>query len=125
MGLRTYYKWFTYGFADTAKQLIKLTGETQDFRWCPEVEVAFQLLKNTLCATPILGYPKQGEKFIADTGMSNDEIGGVLLHVQDGQKWVTAYHNKMLNKANRNYCITQWEILAIMRRLEHFWRKGH
>jgi hypothetical protein len=28
----------------------------------------------------------------------------------------------MLNKAERNYCITRWELLAIVRPLEHFYK---
>jgi hypothetical protein len=31
-----------------------------------------------------------------------------------------AYYCKMLNKAERNYCFTQRELLAIVRTLEHF-----
>jgi hypothetical protein len=47
-------------------------------------------------------------------------IGGVLTHVQDGQERVIAYYSKMLNKAERNYCFTRRELLAIVRTLEHF-----
>jgi hypothetical protein len=44
----------------------------------------------------------------------------VLSQVQDGRKRVTAYYSKTLIKAETNYCITQWELLAILRALEHF-----
>jgi hypothetical protein len=47
-------------------------------------------------------------------------IGGVLPQVQDGQERVLAYYSKTQNKAERNYCITWQELLAIMRTLEHF-----
>jgi hypothetical protein len=43
----------------------------------------------------------------------------VFSQVQDGQEQVTAYYSKTLNKAKRNYCVTQWEVLAIVRTLEH------
>jgi hypothetical protein len=55
-----------------------------------------------------------------DKGTSNVRIGGVLSQVQDGQERVIAYYSKTLNKAKRNYCITQHELLAIIRILEHF-----
>jgi hypothetical protein len=64
--------------------------------------------------------PQPGERFIMDTDASNVGIGGVLSQVQDGQEWVIAYCSKMLNKAERNYCVTWLELLAIVRTLEHF-----
>jgi hypothetical protein len=55
-----------------------------------------------------------------DTDASNVGIGGVLSKVQDGQELVLAYYSKTLNKAERNYCVTLRELLAIVRIMEHF-----
>jgi hypothetical protein len=44
----------------------------------------------------------------------------VLSQAQDEQKQVTAYYIKMLNKAERHYCVTWRELLATVRMLEHF-----
>jgi hypothetical protein len=55
-----------------------------------------------------------------DTNASNFGIGGVLSQIQDGQERVIAYYCKTLNKAKRNYCVTQRELLAIVRTLEQF-----
>jgi hypothetical protein len=73
-----------------------------------------------LCAAPILAYPKPGERFIVDTDTSNFGTGGVLSQMQDGQERIIAYYSKTLNKAERNYCVTRRELLAIVRTLEHF-----
>jgi hypothetical protein len=70
------------------------------------------------CPYTCLPAAKRG--FIVDTNASNVGIGGVISHVQDGQERVTAYYNNTSNKAERNYCITQRKILAIVRTLEHF-----
>jgi hypothetical protein len=45
LGLCTYYKRFSSAFANIAKPLTKFTEETQAFQWTPEMEVAFQTLK--------------------------------------------------------------------------------
>jgi hypothetical protein len=58
--------------------------------------------------------------FVVDTDVSNIGIVGVLSQVQDEQEQVIAYYSKTQNKAERNYCTTQWEILAIVRMLELF-----
>lgn len=55
-----------------------------------------------------------------DTEASNVGFGGVLSQVQDGQKRVTAYYGKTLNKTEKSYCVTRQELLAIIRSLEHF-----
>jgi hypothetical protein len=54
------------------------------------------------------------------TDASNNRIGGVLSQIQDKQEQVIAYYSKTLNKAERNYCVTRRELLAIVKTLEHF-----
>jgi len=120
LGLCTYYRRFISGFADIAKPLSKLTEEKRTFEWATEAETAFQSLKHALCTAPVLGYPRSGKKFIADTDTSNVGIGGVLYQVQDGSERVVAYFSKILSKAERNYCVTRRELLAIVKTLENF-----
>lgn len=43
----------------------------------------------------------------------------MLSQVYDGQERVIAYYNKTLNKAERNYCVTRWELLSIVRKLDN------
>ena len=59
------------------------------------------------------GHPRPGEKFIVDSDASNVEIGGVLSQVQDGSELFIAFFGKTLSKAERNYCVTRRELLAI------------
>jgi hypothetical protein len=120
LGLCTYYRRFISGFADIAKPLTKLTEQKQSFQWTPEAKAAFQMLMGALCGALVLAYPKPGERFIVDTEASNIGIGGVLSQVQGRQEWVIVYYSKTMNKAERNYCVTQRELLAILRALEHF-----
>jgi hypothetical protein len=82
--------------------LSKLTEEKRTFEWATEAETAFQALKEALCTTHVVGYPRPGEKFIVDTDASNVGIGGVLSQVQDGSERVVAYFSKTLSKAERN-----------------------
>jgi hypothetical protein len=120
LGLCTYYRRFISGFANITKPLTKLMEQKQSFQWTSEAEAAFQTLKGALCSAPVLAYPQPGERFIVDTDASNFGIGGVLSQIQDGQERVIAYYSKTLNMAERNYCVTRRELLAIVRTLEHF-----
>jgi hypothetical protein len=120
LGLCTYYRRFISGFADIAKPMTRLTEEKRAFQWTPEVETTFQTLKETLCTASILVYLQPGGKFIVDTDASNVGIGGVLSQVQDRQERVISYYSKTLSKAEKNYCVTRRELLAIVKSLEHF-----
>ena len=44
----------------------------------------------------------------------------VLSQVQDGQEKVIAFGSKMLSKTKRNYCITRWELLAVVHFVSQF-----
>jgi hypothetical protein len=44
----------------------------------------------------------------------------MLSQIQDGQKWVIACYSRTLNKAERNLCVAQRELFAIVRTLEPF-----
>jgi hypothetical protein len=95
-------------------------GKRRPFHRSPEEETAFQSVKDALCTTSVLGYPQSGEKFIVDNDASNVGIGGIRSQVQDGQERVIAYFRKTLSKAERNYCGTRRELIAIVKTLEHF-----
>nr|GFA84702.1 hypothetical protein [Tanacetum cinerariifolium] len=50
LGLAGYYRRFIEGFSKVAKPMTKLTQKKVEFKWGDKQEVAFQLLKQKLCA---------------------------------------------------------------------------
>ncbi|GFW72432.1 hypothetical protein TNCV_3796601 [Trichonephila clavipes] len=71
-------------------------------------------------SSPILIYPQPDKPFILDTDASNESVGAVLSQEINGQERVVAYWSKCLSKPERNYCVTQKELLAIVKAIEHF-----
>ena len=120
LGLCSYYRRFVRGFSNIARPLTRLTEEQRPYLWTEEAKTAFQALKLALCSAPVLGFPRPGADFIVDTDASDSGIGGVLSQVQDGQEQVIAYYSKTLSKAEKNYCVTRRELLAVVKALEHF-----
>ena len=45
---------------------------------------------------------------------------GILSPIQDGTERVIAYFSKTLNRAQRQYCVTRREFLAIVQSVKHF-----
>ena len=114
VGLCAYYRRYVPDFSNICKPLFILTQKGQPFVWGPAQQGAMDAMKELLTTAPILGYPKQDAPFVLDCDASNSGVGAVLSQVQGGEERVIAYGSKVLSKAERNYCVTRRELLAII-----------
>lgn len=121
LGLASYYRKFIENFSKIAKPLFDLTKKDKKFIWSEDCENSFQELKTRLMSAPILAFPQvDGSNFILDTDASAYAIGAVLSQVQDGKERVIAYGSRCLDKAERNYCVTRREMLAVVYFTKYF-----
>jgi len=120
LGLCSYYRRFVKGFSIVAKPLTNLTSKDSDLVWTAECQDAFDRLKEALTSDSIVGYPQGVGEFILDTDACDTGIGAVLSQVQDGVEKVIAYASRSMNKAERNYCVTDKELLAVRYFVEYF-----
>ena len=120
LGLCSYYRRFVPAFADLARPLHELTEERSAFSWSPACEQAFNDLKIKLTSAPILALPNSEETFILDTDASDMGVGAVLSQVTDGNERVVAYYSQALSKAEKNYCVTRRELLAVIKAIRQF-----
>ncbi len=108
------------GFAEIAKPLHRLTEKQRQFIWTEDCEIAFKQLKTALTSTPILAYPTNDDCFVLDTDASNLGIGAVLSQIQEGTEKVIAYFSRTLTKAEKRYCVTRKELLALVASTKQF-----
>lgn len=120
LGLASYYRRFVQDFAEIASPLHALTAKSAKFQWNEKAEQAFHELKKRLQSSPILTFPVPQDNFILDTDASANAIGAVLSQVHDGNEQVIAYFSRKLSNAERNYCVTRQELLALVHSLKHF-----
>ena len=122
LGLCSYYRRFVRGFAEIAKPLHRLTEKNRSFLWTEECLRSFRQLKSALTSAPILAYPTSddGDSFILDTDASSFGIGAVLSQAQSGTEKVIGYFSRTLTKAERRYCVTRKELLAVVAATKHF-----
>jgi hypothetical protein len=64
--------------------------------------------------------PNSSDRFILDTDASDSAIGAEILQIQDDQERVIAYGSSTLSAAQRRYCTTRKELLAVVRFTQHF-----
>ncbi|KAK6181087.1 hypothetical protein SNE40_009020 [Patella caerulea] len=67
-----------------------------------------------------MAFPIDDGMYILDTDACESGVGAVLTQVQDGVEKVIAYASRSLNKSERNYCVTDKELLAIRYFIEYF-----
>ena len=120
VGLCSYYRKFIPCFTDIARPLHKLTEKSANFKWTVECQTAFETLKSKLTTAPVLTYPDFTRTFILDADASQNAVGGVLSQVIDGKERVVAFASKALSKAERKYCTTRKELLAVVTFVKHF-----
>ena len=115
IGLTSYYRKFIKDYSETAQPLYSLTKKHEPWKWSADCETAFGTLKEKLISAPILAYPSvDGGEFTLDTDASLTSIGAVLSQEQDGSERVIAYASRTLSEAERNYCVTKLEMLAVV-----------
>ena len=123
LGLTNYYRKFVKDYAKIAfplNRILDKKGKKPLFHWTPDCQKAFDTLRERLITAPILTLPREEGIFVVDTDSSAEGIGGVLHQMQDGELKVIAYSSKALSKAERNYCVSRQELLAIVYHILHW-----
>ena len=120
VGTAGYYRQYVESFASKARPLTKLNNPSTKFYWDEQCQNAFETIKQSLLTAPILGYPDPNLAYILDTDASLEGIGAVLSQVQDDQERVISYYSRALGSAERNYCVTRRELLAVVKAVNHF-----
>ena len=121
LGMASYYRRFVKNFSVIAKPITELTKKDVPFYWSDKCEEAFQTLKSILIGPEVMGHPDPDEgTFLLDCDACDVGIGAVLSQMQQGRERVIAYASRTLNKAERNYCVTDKELLAVRHFVEYF-----
>ncbi|GFT34882.1 retrovirus-related Pol polyprotein from transposon opus [Trichonephila clavipes] len=116
LGMTGWYQKFIPRYADICEPLYQLKKKGAKFNWSGEAQDSFDQIKRTLTEAPILQLPNFSEQFKLFTDASGVGIGAVL---QQNQKPI-AFASRTLNKAERNYTVTERECLAVIWALNKF-----
>lgn len=123
-----WYRRFFDNYASLTAPLTDLTSKNRKFCWNEEVQASFENIKKLLTSAPVLVTPDFTRPFIVQCDASMTGVGGVLS--QEDEKGIErpiAYFSHKLNRAQRNYSITELECLAAVLCIKKFrgYIEGH
>jgi hypothetical protein len=113
LGLTGYYHKFVKNYGNIAAPLTSLLKKNS-FTWTPAVAQDFQILKTTMCTTPVLALPDFTKTFLLECdalGKGNDTV-----LMQEGRP--LAFTSKQLSERNMGKPIYEKEMLAILHAIE-------
>src|SRR6266545_2693692 len=123
LGFTNFYRRFIKDFSEHARPLFDLTRNDAGWRWESAEQSAFDRLKQSVTASPVLISPDSTRPFRIEADSSDFATGAVLSQMSaEDEKWhPVAFLSKSLSSVERNYEIHDKEILAIIRALQE-WR---
>ena len=77
-------------------------------------------LKHCLVTAPVLSLPRDVGRYVLDSDASDEALDLVLQQEQDDVLKVIAYASRALQPAERSYCTTRKELLAVIYGLKQF-----
>ena len=113
LGFMNYHREHVKDYVAKLAILYNLIKPNHPFTWTSEHQHALDTLKNSVINAPVLAYPDQN--FILDTDASDLQIGTELSQCQNGALRIICHGSFTLTPAQRRYCTTRKQLLAIVR----------
>ena len=113
LGFANYYRRFVKDFAAIADPLTSLTKKDVEWQWGPYQRCAFQQLKESLCAAPVLLFPDPKLPYTVVTDASGTVAGGVLMQDQGNGLQPLAFLSRRLKPTEQRYSAYERELVAV------------
>ena len=113
LGLVGYYRKFVPRFGDISRVLTHLTKKYIEFKWTPECENCFQILKEFLQQAPILRYPDPQGSYTLYTDASKYAYAGILTQHNNGTDHPITYISELFRGSQLNWATLTREAYAI------------
>ena len=113
LGLVGYYRKFVPRFADISRVLNKLTRKNEEFKWTPECDKCFHMLKDYLQVAPILRYPDPEAEYILYTDASKYAYAGILTQTMESTDHPVAYVSGLFRGSQLNWAALTKEAYTI------------
>ena len=116
IGLINFQKEMWPGRSKMLAPLTRLTSKNVPFKWTDLEQKAFDDIKKHITKDTLLTYPNFNKPFDVHTDASDKQIGAVIS--QDSRP--IAHFSRTLNSAQKNYTVTDKELLSIVEVLKEY-----
>ena len=106
IGMCSYYRRFIPNFSQIAEPIVALTRKYAHFKWSDAHQRAFDYLKDSLTAVPLLVYPDSNKPYVLYTDASDTCIGACLTQECEGDEKPIYY---LSHKLSRSQC--KWSVV--------------
>ena len=123
IGMCSYYRRFIPNFSQIAEPIIALTRKYAHFKWSDTHQKAFDYLKDSLTAVPLLVYPDSNKPYVLYTDASDTCIGACLTQECDGDEKPLYYLSHKLSRSQCKWSVVEKEAFAIhfgLRKLDYY-----
>lgn len=115
LGVVGFYRNYIPNFADIAEPLHKLTHEDAKYEWTEIHQNAFKLLIESLAEATLQAHPDFEKPFYIRCDASSKGVAGAIYQFDDdGNVRPVSFCSRLLQPAERNYTVTEQEMLAII-----------
>ena len=116
LGVSGFYRKFVPHYATITAPITELLKKDQIFEWTEEHDQALSRLKEAIAKDITLALPDFTKDFIIYSDASQTGVGGMLAQRDDvtGELRPISFVSRKLTSAEKNYTITELELLAIV-----------
>jgi transposase InsO family protein len=121
LGTCNYHHRFIINYADYVAPLLGLLKKGTKWKWTPELQMAFETLREKFANTIHLIQPNETLPYIIHTDASSKAIGAVLKQTdEEGNINIVSTASRVMNSAEKRYTTCEQELLAVVYALEKF-----
>ena len=114
LGLANFYWHFIQDYAKVARPLNDITKKNEPFIWREAQQEAFDKLKMLFTTAPVLAFPDNDCQFHLESDTSEFATGAVLSILKEDKWHSVAYNSHSMSLEERNYPITDKEMLSVI-----------
>ena len=113
IGMCSYYRRFIPNFSQIAEAIVALTRKYAHYKWSEAHQRAFDYLKDSLTAVPLLVYPDSYKPYVLYTDASDTCIGACLTQECEGDEKPIYYLSHKLSRSQCKWSVVEKECFAI------------
>ena len=115
LGVCNYYRKFQRNYSQLTARFKHLLSSKHKWKWKEEDDETFILIKEKFLQNIILHHPDFDQKFFINCDASDVSLGAELYQEDhEGDHQVISFASRVLNQCERNYSVTEKELLSVV-----------